>query len=905
MKGRAFGVLAIPAMVLLPSLVGCQEGAPPGERGAPPVPRPKASLPEPREPAARTLPAEDAAARRAAAEEDAAHSALRAGNAQEAVRHFFAAIAARQAGGQVRWEVSNRNFAGLALRRLLDAEAARRQFVLAERLAAADLFVSGQAAAINNLGLLEQDAGNFAQALVLYRRALRLLAPIGSPRLAGDVALYRENLARLLILDGELDEAERLLLPVSGAPPTAAGKAELAWLHLLRQRPGKALEALDVALGLRPEPSTACIVHDRRGTALERLGRVAEAHAAYAASLVLSRGRAPDSTSAATFTSLCRLEVLHPAAVPDSGGRLCADAAGRAARPGVPAATLASAHYWRALDLRRRGRLRQAQQSAERAAALVAALRSDVSRPERRARFLEERGDYFSLAIDLAMEIHRRDPELGFDRIALAESERWRARTLAEEIAARRGGEALQQELAAARRRLRDKETARGFLAREGLAAASVEVEIEQAEARVAALEADLRRRRPRSAELAEASFDLAALHRQLDRQTTVFDLVLGEKKSFLWRIGKAELSSFELPAAGALEKQARLYLELISDPRRTARRASALKAGSELAEMLFGKRLERLAGSGRRLVLVGDGALAAFPLGALPMPSSTPGEPSFLIEEKEVVALPSLGLLTALRRPRPADQRPSGALAALGDPWYEAASWRGRLQLQPVPADEARQRLGKAAPFAVARLPFAAQEMERIAARLAGRRCGLLRIAGPDATRARALGKDLGHYAVIHFSAHGELDPLRPEHSSVVLSELDREGRRRDGRLASPELADLLWRAELVVASSCDSAGGKPLRFESVAGLASGFFYAGASRSLVSLWQVEGAATAELMDFFYAALLEQGLPPGEALRAAQHRMLAEARAIGSPWRAPYFWGGFALFGDWQAFSLP
>jgi hypothetical protein len=62
----------------------------------------------------------------------------------------------------------------------------------------------------------------------------------------------------------------------------------------------------------------------------------------------------------------------------------------------------------------------------------------------------------------------------------------------------------------------------------------------------------------------------------------------------------------------------------------------------------------------------------------------------------------------------------------------------------------------------------------------------------------------------------------------------------------------------------------------------------------MASLWRVDDDATAELMKHFYRGVLRDGLPPAAALRQAQGRMRAQKR-----WRAPYFWAGFVLQGDY------
>ena len=68
----------------------------------------------------------------------------------------------------------------------------------------------------------------------------------------------------------------------------------------------------------------------------------------------------------------------------------------------------------------------------------------------------------------------------------------------------------------------------------------------------------------------------------------------------------------------------------------------------------------------------------------------------------------------------------------------------------------------------------------------------------------------------------------------------------------------------------------------------------AGAARVVMSLWEISDRGTAELMQRFYRGLLNEDLRPTAALRRAQISMSRERR-----WRAPYYWAGFVLMGEW------
>src|SRR6185436_8123987 len=187
-------------------------------------------------------------------------------------------------------------------------------------------------------------------------------------------------------------------------------------------------------------------------------------------------------------------------------------------------------------------------------------------------------------------------------------------------------------------------------------------------------------------------------------------------------------------------------------------------------------------------------------------------------------------------------------------------------------------------------RLPYARQEAAAILS-LAGSQ-HVLAASGFKANRALVESGRLRSYRILHFATHGLYDDLHPELSALALSSVDSSGRPVDGHLRAYEVASLDLRADLVVLSACRTAPGE----EGLVGLTQGFLLAGAPRLLVSLWDVDDRATAELMKRFYTALLREKLSPAQALRQAQISLLHEER-----WRAPYHWAGFVLQGEWRS----
>jgi hypothetical protein len=49
------------------------------------------------------------------------------------------------------------------------------------------------------------------------------------------------------------------------------------------------------------------------------------------------------------------------------------------------------------------------------------------------------------------------------------------------------------------------------------------------------------------------------------------------------------------------------------------------------------------------------------------------------------------------------------------------------------------------------------------------------------------------------------------------------------------------------------------------------------------------------LMSDFYGSMLQKGMPPAAALRAAKLKLMKEQR-----WRTPYFWAGFVFQGEYD-----
>jgi CHAT domain-containing protein len=163
------------------------------------------------------------------------------------------------------------------------------------------------------------------------------------------------------------------------------------------------------------------------------------------------------------------------------------------------------------------------------------------------------------------------------------------------------------------------------------------------------------------------------------------------------------------------------------------------------------------------------------------------------------------------------------------------------------------------------------------------------------EASRETVTSGRLRDFQLVHIAGHGLLNTVHPELSGVVLSLYDEQGNARNGFLRAHELRELDLSADLVVLSACRTGLGREIAGEGVLGVTRGLMLAGARRVVVSHWDVDDEATAELMVRFYTAMRRDGLPPAAALRAA-----ALSLRDHPAWSAPAHWAAFTLHGDWR-----
>ena len=181
-------------------------------------------------------------------------------------------------------------------------------------------------------------------------------------------------------------------------------------------------------------------------------------------------------------------------------------------------------------------------------------------------------------------------------------------------------------------------------------------------------------------------------------------------------------------------------------------------------------------------------------------------------------------------------------------------------------------------------RLAFAVQEAEAVAQQI-----GAPSILNQKATTV-LLQEEGANSPIVHIAAHGLFRLDAPNFSHIKLA---------DRQLSTIEVFNLdLSSCTLVTLSACETGRAIVGGVDEVIGLGRGFLYAGAASLMPTLWKVDDASSAELMEMYYQALLSE-YGKAAALAGAQRAFLARARTSIVPYRVhPYFWGGFHLIGD-------
>ena len=837
-----------------------------------------------------------------------------AGDIRAALRDNEEAAVVFEQAGFSRGEASARNNAGGILDLLGEPQKALESYGQALALIRANGDRTNEANVLNNIGKIESNLGNWQGALDDYTRALARAREIGATR---PEAALLHNISRVHRRLGDFEKALAIseqALATRRSAKDSLGEADtlqlIADIYDSLKLPGKALEYLNqalrvyVALGSQRNEAEIRI---KLGRAYREMGKLSEAKESIRHALELERSVQDRQTTAVALIEHSRVlaldrqfeNSLQQAEQALAEFRAIGDTNSQA----NALETIARAES----DL---DKLSAAREHMEEALRLNEENRTHADSEQLRASFFATRQDAYGFYIDLLMRLGDTNP-------ALEASERSRARSMLDMLAGMDIRSGVDPKLLEREREITNTLNAKGArllaLAPGNTQAVELQKEVRDLEAQYQDIEAAIRKSSPEYAALTQPSPLTAAQIQQelLDDDTLLLEYSLGQKRSYLWAVAKNEVRAWELPARDKIEAQVERVTTLLTArsavkpletaaerPKRIAQADAELtSAARELSQMVIGP-AEAVLG-GKVLVVVPDGALQRLPFSMLPL---TKGEP--LVVAHEVVVLPSASAMAVLRSEISGRKPARKTLAVFADPVFDSNDPRaGRTVASagPPAAPEATRILqhladpssSASAVLRIPRLPYTAQEADQIIG--VARGGANLKAMGFEASRATATSGQLSDYRYIHFATHGYLDTEQPSLSALVLSQIDEKGQPEDGFLRVNDIYNARLSADLVVLSACQTGLGKEVRGEGLMGLTRAFLYAGAPRVIVSLWNVNDRATAELMSSLYRSMLRDGKSPAAALRAAQLGLRKQKR-----WESPYYWAAFVQQGEWR-----
>ncbi len=433
--------------------------------------------------------------------------------------------------------------------------------------------------------------------------------------------------------------------------------------------------------------------------------------------------------------------------------------------------------------------------------------------------------------------------------------------------------------------------------------------EINELENELESIKGELKQKSPLySAIKNPVPFDVAEFQQNiLDDNSLLLEFSFGKDESYLWLVGKAEVSSYVLPPRAEIETHIENLRatfasreikegEEVEDYQKRISEAESnyQQEAKELSNQLFGQIADKLLN--KRLIIVPDGKLHYFPVSALPLPNSASDEPILLTNE--TVYEPSAQTLSLLAKSRNQSVTATKNLLVFSDPIFTSDDARFSAENKPfdnsntgtAPSDKFRfvESLSK-----LTRLPASKDESDSIIKIIGASETDVF--SGFRANREQLLNVKTEDYKILHFATHGLTNEQHPELSGIILSRFDEKGQKLDESFRIHDIYGLNLNADLVVLSACETGIGKEVKGEGLMSLNNAFLQTGAKSVMASLWKVEDGATLELMKTFYGAMAGENLTPSQALRAAQIKLRRNPQ-----YQSPFYWAAFTVQGDFR-----
>jgi CHAT domain-containing protein/tetratricopeptide (TPR) repeat protein len=366
----------------------------------------------------------------------------------------------------------------------------------------------------------------------------------------------------------------------------------------------------------------------------------------------------------------------------------------------------------------------------------------------------------------------------------------------------------------------------------------------------------------------------LAKVQASLPEGLRLLSYSVTNEHTYLFLITRKGIEVAESPAT--TEMLDRLVHDYVSVLRNPDAFEEVSEQGRKLYQYLIGP-IEGTLSDGKALCIVPDKALHFLPFAAL-----VDGSGRYFVESHRLTYAPSASVLVrSIEEARAKGLSKEENIVAVGNPRFN----RTEFPLLKSLPDAEREAQESAAPYT--------------------RRSVLI---GPQASESEVRAQ-LKTCDVAHLAVHCLVAEKSPWLAALVLAGQASEGRGSEpvskplvvGAQSSPEDGLLylneiygisLPRARLVVLSACETGLGQYYRGEGIVSLIRPFLAARVPTVVASLWSVDSRATAELMIQFHQERRANNIGAGDALQAAQIKMIRSAE-----YQHPYYWAPFISVG--------
>lgn len=311
------------------------------------------------------------------------------------------------------------------------------------------------------------------------------------------------------------------------------------------------------------------------------------------------------------------------------------------------------------------------------------------------------------------------------------------------------------------------------------------------------------------------------------------------------------------------------------------ARTASSRQGGPGQRAWLSSRLLPELPANIDRLYVIPDGPIHVLPLGVLPLPDDTTAP---VLTRYTISYLSSYDGFAEGTPSRTVDLRRGAAV--LANPAFANLDTRvrGSSTSRQITGDEHQNTNWFEG---LPPLRSAEAEARDIAEILQGAEIYL----GVDANKDQLRSPGTKDKAIWHFATHGYFTSEFADITGIVLAQVDKRNRRRDGLFTIQDARAASTHADLVVLNGCETGMGTTLRGEGVMGFTRAFIGGGVANTISTVWKVPDRAAREIMvDFYKELVARNGADVAGALATAQRNFLKRNNRYRLQ---PIYWGGY------------